>query len=149
MPIPPCNEDGFLQPGVHDCSLEELRERFGMFDGTDRRRQLFDALSDYAEEARNVSIVGSMIVDGSFVTVKQEPEDIDLILVTTRAAPDSELLRPFEYNVVSRRMVRRRHPRLDVFVSVADSQRYHDWVETFSQVKDRPDRTKGMVRILL
>jgi len=41
MPIPDLNEDGLLPEGIHEASLEEVRERFGRFQRTDRRPDLF------------------------------------------------------------------------------------------------------------
>ena len=29
MPIPDLSPDGYLPPGIHACTLEEIRERFG------------------------------------------------------------------------------------------------------------------------
>jgi hypothetical protein len=34
MPIPPLDEDGLLPEGIHECSLEEIRARFGSFQVT-------------------------------------------------------------------------------------------------------------------
>jgi hypothetical protein len=45
MPIPDLDQGGFLPPGVHDCSLEEIGERFARFQVSDRRMRLFDKLS--------------------------------------------------------------------------------------------------------
>jgi len=42
MPIPDLNEDGLLSEGVHDCTLDEIGARFGRFQVTDRRIQLFE-----------------------------------------------------------------------------------------------------------
>jgi hypothetical protein len=42
MPIPDFTPDGFLPPGVHDCTLDELRVRFGVFRSNDRRPRLYE-----------------------------------------------------------------------------------------------------------
>ncbi len=92
MPIPELNQDGFLPEGIHAASLEEVRERFGRFQRTDRRPALFAKLSTYMAEVRASGLVVAVIVDGSFVTAKDEPSDIDLILVlrrTTTTGPNS------------------------------------------------------------
>ena len=40
MPIPLLNENGLLPMGIHICILEEIRQRFGRFQGSDRRPHL-------------------------------------------------------------------------------------------------------------
>ena len=102
MPIPELNENGFLPEGVHEASLEEVRERFGRFQRTDRRPALFAKLSLFLAEVRASGLVVAVILDGSFVTAKDEPSDIDLILVLR---PDHDYdadPKPFS-NVLSRR----------------------------------------------
>jgi len=55
---------------VHDASLEEIRERFGQFHGSDRRVQLFAVLEKFAADAKSAALVQAMIVNGSFTTDK-------------------------------------------------------------------------------
>ena len=50
--------------------------------------------------------MAAIIIDGSYVTRKQEPEDIDLIVALKPGFDPLSELRPFEYNVQSRRMVK-------------------------------------------
>ncbi|MBI1924574.1 hypothetical protein HYR99_10015 [Candidatus Poribacteria bacterium] len=78
MPIPNFDEKGLLPPGVHDCSLEEIMERFGTFQVTDCRVGLYAQLQAFLEEVRSTRLAVAVIVDGSFVTSKPAPEDIDL-----------------------------------------------------------------------
>src|SRR4051812_23014033 len=110
--IPPL-EDGVQPEGVHDCTFDELAEAFGRFQQTDRRPTLAAKLKAYLEEARRSGLVAAVVVGGSFVTAKGVPEDIDPIVVL-RPQIDWESLRPFEYNAVSKRVVKRTF-RFDVF----------------------------------
>ncbi len=52
MLIPELNENGFLPEGIHEASLEEIRERFGRFQRTDRRPALFTKFSLFMVEVR-------------------------------------------------------------------------------------------------
>lgn len=97
---------GLLPPGVHDCSIEEVLSRFGTFQGNDRRPRLFGTLEQFVAEVRRMRLVASVIVNGSFVTSAAEPNDVDLILLVRPDHDFSAELRPFEYNVISRRQVR-------------------------------------------
>jgi hypothetical protein len=38
--IPPLNEQGCLPEGIHDCTMDEVATRFGVFLTSDRRSQL-------------------------------------------------------------------------------------------------------------
>src|SRR4051794_25704968 len=96
MPIPELNEAGFLPEGIHEASLEEVRERFGRFQRTDRRPDLFTKLSLFLAGVRASGLVEAVVVDGSFVTAKDEPSDIDLILVLRPDHDYGAELRPFE-----------------------------------------------------
>lgn len=73
--IPPLTVYGLLPPGEHSCSLEEARERFAT---TAPRRSLWTALLDCLEGFRRLNIEAPIIVDGSFVTDKLHPDDIEL-----------------------------------------------------------------------
>jgi len=42
--IPPFNEHGWLPDGIHDCTLEEVAERCGTFQSSDRRPELYARL---------------------------------------------------------------------------------------------------------
>src|SRR5580692_9460233 len=108
MPIPAFETSELLPVGVHDCTLEEIKSRFGSFQGSDRRIRLFAMLDVFVVEARSAQIVRSLIVDGSFVTAKPAPNDIDLIVVVSNDHDLTADLRPGAYNVVSRKRVQKR-----------------------------------------
>ena len=107
MPIPDLDNEGFLPEGVHESSLEEIREKFGRFQRSDKRLQLYRKLNEFMDAAKRTSLIAFVIVDGSFIGGKDEPSDIDLVLVLHRNHDWAAELRPFEYNVVSRRSVRK------------------------------------------
>ena len=107
MAIPALDEDGFLPQGIHDGLLTEVEERFGRFQGSDQRCKLFEKLVVLIRQARQSGLVVQMILDGSFVTDKDLPGDIDLILVVRPSHDFRQTLRPMEYNVLSKRWIRR------------------------------------------
>jgi hypothetical protein len=109
MPIPPLDPDGLLPVGVHDCTLAEIKQCFGAFQRSDRRPQLFGKLESFLGEARNSGLIVSVIVDGSFVTAKSEPNDVDLILILAASHEFAGELNPVAYNVLSKQRVRRRY----------------------------------------
>jgi hypothetical protein len=120
MPIPPLNEFGLLPEGIHDCTIEELATRFGRFQQSDRRPRLWGAFGVFLKELQACDIGLAILINGSFVTARPDPNDIDVILVLP---VDFELTRdlpPAEYNVVSAKVVRRRH-KLDLLAARAES----------------------------
>jgi hypothetical protein len=147
MPIPEMNETGFLPEGIHEATLDEVRERFGRFQRTDRRPALFAKLSLFLAEVRASGLVEAVILDGSFVTAKDEPSDIDLILVLCSDDEDRAERRPFEYNAVSRRMVRRWF-RFDVVSAREGSAEYEESVNFFQLIKGQSDLRKGVIRVI-
>lgn len=148
MPIPALNQIGLLPPGLHDCSLEEVRARFGTFQESDRRQELFRRLTELAAACQRSGLFEALLVDGSFVTAKPAPNDIDLLLVL-RPGHDFERDLPMsEYALVSRPLLRRRYA-FDVIVAEANSELYHSYVTFFCQVRGLPELTKGLLRLRL
>ena len=88
------------------------------------------------------------LVDGSFVTAKSAPNDVDLIIVVAREHDFSADLSPAAYNIVSKRRVRRRYG-FDLLVAREGSVEYGRWVEFFQQVRLEPAATKGILRLRL
>src|SRR5260370_172145 len=75
MPIPPLDAPGFLPVGVHDCTLDELRVRFGLFQGTDRRPFLFQKLQNLVAEARAARFCRSLLVSSRADTRQKNPRN--------------------------------------------------------------------------
>ncbi|HKV38318.1 MAG TPA: hypothetical protein VJX67_03830 [Blastocatellia bacterium] len=147
-------EDGVLPEGVHQCSLDEVESVFGRFRSTERRPLLTAKLRAYISELRRLQLAVAIVVDGSYVTSKSNPGDIDLILVLkTTLDPALEMV-PSEYNVLSKRMVKKRYG-FDVLSAADGSQAYRDLLEFFSNVRpDDPEqatnrRKKGLLKVEL
>src|SRR5437764_12119781 len=108
MTIPALEPSGVLSRGVHDCTLEEIKARFGSFQSSDSRPRLFAKLEVFVAEARASRIVRSLILDGSFVTSKPAPDDIDLIVIVGFACALAADLRAAGYNLASKERVQTR-----------------------------------------
>jgi hypothetical protein len=96
---------------------------------------------------RASSTTFSILVDGSFVTAVDAPNDIDLILVLKRDRDFTASTRPFEYNVVSRHRIRRRYG-FDVLIAKEGSAQLLRNIEFFGQVRNRDDIRKGLLRLI-
>ena len=147
-------QDGVLPEGLHLCTLEEVKAAFGQFRRSDQRPRLTERLARYIQDARNSGVVSAIVIDGSYVTAKDEPGDIDLILALR---PDFDLtaeMRPLEYNIQSKSMVRKLYG-FDVLPAEDGSEAYQRFLDFFSRVKlNDPDQQtsqerKGVLRIEL
>lgn len=146
MPIPEYNEHGLLPPGVHSCTLPELKARFGRFSTSNQRLELFAKLEQYVQEASSAKIVSALLVDGSFVTATETPNDIDLVAILAEDHDFTQALRPYQSNVLSNRWIRKQFG-FDLLVARANSVEYGEYIAFFAQVRGWPDRQKGLLRV--
>lgn len=146
--IPPFDDEGLLPYGIHDCSLQEAAARFAGFQTSDRRPQLWARLSEFMGETKDGWLVEEVLVDGSFVTAKADPNDIDLVLVVAETYDIAADLSPAQYNLLSQRAVRRRLG-FDILVVRNGSGDLEQAVAFFQQVKQRTNLKKGILRIKL
>ena len=148
MPIPALDTNGLLPPGLHSCTLHEIRERFGSFQGSELRYRLFERLESFVREAKAAGIVRSLIINGSFVTGKPRPNDIDLAVILAAGHDFSADLGASQYNVVDRHRVRRAYG-LDVFVAEEGSVDYVALLRFFQRVRLQPGLAKDILRVEL
>lgn len=76
--IPPFRDDGYLPEGIHRCAAAEATFRFGT--PTRRRQRLIVRLRCWIELGRAVG-AARLLVDGSFITAKPEPHDVDAVIL--------------------------------------------------------------------
>ena len=146
MPIPALNENGLLPEGIHDCTLAEIGAQFGRFVVSERRLRLFAQLRELIEEEQRAGIALAVLVDGSFVTDKPEPGDIDLVIVLPAAYNFDIELSPFRYNAISKAEIRRRY-RFDVLIARQHSVEYSESLFLFQHTREGVE--KGILRINL
>ncbi len=144
--IPPLDEYGCLPEGIHDSTIDEAAGRFGVFQTSDRRLQLWAKFTEFMRELRVCDFMEAVLVDGSFVTGTPEPNDIDLVLVVESNYDLSTDLPPVAYNLLAHQRVQRRFG-FDIVVVKNDSENLKQAVAFFQQVKQRPDLKKGILRI--
>jgi hypothetical protein len=92
--LPNYNDEGYLPAGIHRATLDEIAARFGQ--ESELRRVQMESLRWLVNAARRAG-VQRVVVNGSFVTDKLEPNDIDCVLLIGAdfphdAAAEAELL---------------------------------------------------------
>ena len=148
MAIPTLNVDGLLSEGVHVCGLDEIKARFGCFQGSDRRPQLFAKLEELVGDMKKSSLIVALVVNGSFVTDKAAPNDVDVLIVLGTGHDWQADLTPGDYTRLSHNLFRRRFG-FDVLVAEDGSELYLKYVRFYSQSRELPLATKGILRIEL
>lgn len=76
--IPASDDNGYLPPGIHQATLDEIEARFGT--ESELRRVQFQSLKWLIDLMRRAGL-RRLVIDGSFVTDRFEPNDIDCILL--------------------------------------------------------------------
>jgi len=79
LTLPAFDSNGDLPIGIHPATLRELSTRFGQQNRT--REIVFGRLERIARIAKRTGHLARMIVYGSFVTAKPEPNDVDVFLI--------------------------------------------------------------------
>lgn len=82
--IPPFDENGYLPPGVHKASLNEIAERFGR--QSEMRAAQMDSVRWLVDLARQAG-AERLVLNGSFVTGILEPNDVDCALLIGSGFP--------------------------------------------------------------
>lgn len=155
--LPPFNEYGLLSPGIHDATLQEIEERFVPAHSA-QRRKLFADLREFVESLWKTNGAILVIINGSFVMPQVDgelgPSDIDLMLVLPANWNFDAVLRPHDYNLLSKFRVRKRR-HFHLFVVAAGSDDEQRSIDFFSQVNPKwwpvlglpPELHKGIVKV--
>jgi hypothetical protein len=146
MPIPEFTEQGVLPEGFHDTNLEQIEDRLGRFNGSDLRVELFRRFRLFMQEVRFWGNVEEIMIDGSFVTNKQRPSDVDIILVYRADFDLASEVRPQEYNLISRKRAKRIYG-FDVIAVTAHSPEREKWLGYFSNDTRTGLQNKGLLRL--
>lgn len=93
MPIPELDAHGLLPAGVHDCSLEEMTAKFAW---NDHRERMVRSFARFLRTEIIDVFDFPVYADGSFVTDKERPEDIDVVLELLDAG-DAQKWRGFAF----------------------------------------------------
>ena len=81
MPIPEFAESGDLPAGIHTATQEEVEARFGK--ESSARKQTLERLRRVFHLASSTGHLARFVIFGSFVTAKPEPNDVDIVMLST------------------------------------------------------------------
>ena len=130
-----------MPEGLHLCTEPEAIFRFG--GGSRRRRRLVARLRRWLELARQVG-ARRLLVDGSFVTAKKDPEDVDAV-VFLPADFAQQVEREDLAAVDLETMLLTRQP--EELFAAEDEFDWQEWVAFFARTREPDGRRKGLVEI--
>ncbi len=131
--IPGFNDEGYLPPGLHCATLDEVCARFGQ--EPELRQVQMESVRWLVGLAWRAG-VRRIVVNGSFVTDKLEPNDVDCVLLVETGFPcdeaaETELLSGLPF----------------INMELVDQEGFEQFTErTFAT--DRDSVPKGMIEIV-
>lgn len=143
MPIPETDANGNLPPGVHDATLDEVIERYGT--GV-RREKITTGLRVVVLSLRRLHVT-EIWVDGSYVTDKLRPGDVDVIFSPPIPTDYGKwgILEPDP----QKRLQLKKQYRVDLLPSQAVSDNF--WrqpILNHFQIDKRDGSPKGIIRLV-
>jgi len=141
--IPPFNHEGNLPEGIHSATEEEVLRRFGTLSG--RRQWLGEQLRTLLNLAESTGKLARVFLWGSFITSKEVPNDLDVLLIMQKdfslsdLSPEARVL--FEYVQARLRF------QADVFWTKdsIDPEVLNVWLDTYQTGRDFTRR--GIVEV--
>jgi hypothetical protein len=131
--IPPFNELGYLPPGIHPATMDEIAVRFGTM--SELRRVQMESVRWMVELAKHAG-VERIVLNGSFVTDIIEPEDVDCaLLFFPKKEKDRKAYQELKAGL----------PFLDM--TIAEQEEFDDFIgDVFAT--DRDEIHKGMIEVI-
>lgn len=131
--IPPFDDSGYLSPGIHPATLEEIAARFGS--ATELRRVQMESIRWMVDLARRAG-VRRIVLNGSFVTDIMEPNDVDCVLLASPTLEDEAAEEQLQGVL----------PYLDIDLVRPDD---FDYLVNRFFAFDRLQGVKGMIEVIL
>jgi hypothetical protein len=132
--IPEFDARGYLPPGIHRATLEEIEQRFGR--QSELRRVQMESLRWLVDMIRGTKIK-RLIINGSYTTEEFEPNDVDcVLLVEDGVSLDDDFTQKMLDGL----------PFLDI--QIVKQNRFDYLVEKFFAT-DRRRSPKGMIEVIL
>ena len=142
-PIPHFRIDGYLPEGLYRVTEADASFRFGA--STQRRRRLILRVRRWIALGRRIGAT-RLLINGSFVTAKAEPNDIDAVMLLP-ANFVQQVDQGVEPALELEEMLLTHRPE-EIFAA-EDETDWNDWVAFFSRTREADGRRKGLVEIVL
>lgn len=87
MPVPEFTEHGVLPAGVHTCSFPEAEL---VLSSNLRRSEIWQGLLEFLQWSAGLPSPTALLLDGSYVTDKADPSDLDVVVDVTTCSEDGQ-----------------------------------------------------------
>ena len=147
MALPSLNGHGLLPPGIHSGTEADLRDRFCW---NAHRQQLFIQLVAFIAFIRGEFPDERIYIDGSFVTDKDFPDDVDVVLDGT-ASPRPQLWKAVGMMQLSQVAIKAKFG-VDFWVNIPGGNSFTTFFQyvgtkTAAMKRLQPNHSKGIVLI--
>ncbi len=128
---------------MYVASEAEVTFRFGS--SNRKRRRLVHRIRRWVELARDVR-VRRLFIDGSFITAKPDPNDVDAVTLLPSDF-ENQIATNLDAAIELEEMLLTRRPE-EIFAA-EDETDWNEWVEFFSRTREADGQRKGLVEIEL
>lgn len=144
--------DALLEDEFKEIALWQLDSIFlEPFGENEQRKQLINRLNAYLSEFSYLSLNAEVWIDGSFSTLKPEPEDIDVVFLLDESEVNGltdRKLKLFEELFLNRDIVKARYSVDVYFIDRNDEIEKQKWITTYG-FDSRKINSKGIYKIQL
>lgn len=139
-----------FEKGFQEIGLWQLDKIFlEPFNNKEQRKHLIDRFKAYINDFQFLGLDAEIWIDGSFTTLKPEPQDLDVVFLLNKNdvnALDEKKASVFEELFVKREHIKARYS-LDVyFIDINDKEEKNKWILTYGYDSSNLN-TKGIYKI--
>jgi hypothetical protein len=146
--IPEFNHNGNLPNGIHLTTIEEIEERFGY---NLKRKKLITGLKKLINDFKEKTDCTQLFIDGSFVTNKLLPNDIDVCWASDGELDYEtiEIKMPILFDFQNGRRNQQNEYSCDIFPAYLIEQGSQKLFIDFFQIDKITNERKGILQINL
>jgi hypothetical protein len=137
-----------LGAGLHKMKIDELDNHFlSNFSGSATRQDLLKGLSKFIDRLKKFGLDFEVWLDGSFVTEKLDPNDIDLVVFVPQSVSALDVAKQQELHtlLVDRASAKKKFG-CDVFMAVKGDANHRSYWRGWYGF-DRDEKPKGIARV--
>lgn len=137
-----------LSPGIHDGDLDRLKTlSVDPFNQDPKRSRIYERFTEFCDRLQEFGISFEVWVDGSYLTEKPEPNDVDVVVFAEAQALSRLSEEAFADMRETLDSARHRYDTDAYFAIPSNEERRAYWRGFFGF--DREEKPKGLLRIYL
>lgn len=151
------NKYGNLEPGFHDLDMDEIEDKFvHSFKNSSTRKNILNGYIEFIDTLKQCGIERAECwINGSFSTSKEDPNDIDMVLIIDKDILDNvpEDKKSTVYELFTPQLAKIKY-KCDAYVLTKVDEEHSDYNDYFSNRSywrglfcfDRKENPKGIIR---